>query len=387
MTDANNLYEAYLEARKASNWKRETMKCDLNFLSVIAEKQRQLKEWDYKQEKTHEFEINERGRARQITSTDIADRIVRHTLCDNILVPELMRKLIYNSGSSIKDRGVDFQRRRFEQDLRQFYRDNNNSNSGYIMFIDFSKYYDNILHKKLYEDVTDVIQDDYISWLYYLVLRYERVDVSLLSIVEIEYYKNNTINLLEYRQKKYEKKGEKYLDKSLNIGDQSSQIGGNYYAHKIDNRAKIVDGCKYYGRYCDDIYIMSSSKDRLKEVLEHILVISDEYGIKINREKTKIVKMSSSYKFLKVRYSLTDTGKVIKRIDRQKITRMRRKLKKLKAKLENGEVSYKSIESTYKSWFGTYRKYMSEDQRKRLNELYNELFINDWRYEDVRYIS
>lgn len=381
MTDANNLFDAYLISRKASKWKRETMKCDLNFLSVISEKQKQLKEWNYVQDKTHEFEINERGRVRQITSTGIADRIVRHVLCDNILVPELSKKLIYNSGSSIKGKGVDFQRRHFEQDLRQFYRDNS-SNNGFILFIDFSKYYDNILHKKLYEDVTEVIDDNYINWLYYQILKNERVDVSSLSKVEIEYYKSNTINLLEYRNKNYKKEGKKYLSKSLNIGDQSSQIGGNYYAHRIDSRIKIVENCKYNGRYCDDIYIMDKDRNKLKEILKHILEISEEYGIKINEKKTKIVKMSSTYEFLKVRYSLTDTGKVIKKIDKEKLTKMRRKLKKLKTKLDNGEVEYKSIENMYKSWFGTHKKYMSSKQKENLNNLYNELFIKDWRCEN-----
>lgn len=93
MTDANVLYESRIEARKASAWKRETMKCDLDYLSVIARKQKELKDEVYTKSKSHEFFINERGRPRQVTSTDIASRIVRHALCDNILVPELTKKI------------------------------------------------------------------------------------------------------------------------------------------------------------------------------------------------------------------------------------------------------------------------------------------------------
>lgn len=381
MTDANVLYESRLEARKASAWKRETMKCNLDYLSVIARKQKELKDEVYTKSKSHEFFINERGRPRQVTSTDIASRIVRHALCDNILVPELTKKIIYNSGASIKQRGTDFQRKRFEIDLRNFYRDNG-SNEGHIALIDFSKFYDNILHKKLYEDVTNVLDDDYISWIFYKILKDFRIDVSSLSPAERKYYKTNTINLLEYRKQGYEKLGLYYLNKSLNIGDQTSQISGNFYAHKIDNYIKIVRGHKGYGRYCDDMYIIDKDREKLKETLQGVYKIAKEYGIHINESKTKIVKLSSTFKFLKVRYRMTDKGKLIKKIDAKKITKQKRKLRKLKTKLDNGEVDYKSVENCFKSWFGTHKKYMNKKQEQELLNLYDELFINNWRYEN-----
>lgn len=379
MTDANVLYDAYLKSRKASGWKKETMKCDLNYLYVITKKQNELKNDKFIQGKSREFFLNERGRMRQVTSTNIEDRITRHALCDEVLMPELLRYIIYNSGASIKQRGTDFQRKRLEIDLHRFYLDNNNCNDGCIALTDFSKYYDNILHNKLYEDVTDVIDDDFISWLYYQILKTFRIDVSLLPDNEIEYYKNNTINLLEYRLKCYKKKKEKYIDKSLNLGDQTSQISGNFYAHKIDNYIKIVRGHKYYGRYCDDAYIIAKTKEELQETLKGVLTISKEYGININEDKTKIVKLSSNFKFLKVTYRLTETGKVIKKIDKNKLSKQKRKLRKLKTKLDNNEVEYKSIEETFKSWFGAHKKYMNVKQKRDMLNYYNNLFINDWR--------
>lgn len=64
-------------------------------------------------------------------------------------------------------------------------------------------------------------------------------------------------------------------------------------------------------------------------LLENVCKIAAELGIHINRKKTRIVKISSKYKFLQIKYTLTDTGKVIKRINPDRVTAMRRKLKKL----------------------------------------------------------
>ena len=361
MTDANVLFDAYKVSRKASPWKKETMKCDLNYLSVISKKKHELENQTYEPEKTKEFVVNERGRLRAITSTTIEGRIVRHALCDNILSNELVSKLIYNNGASIKGRGVDFQRERFEKDLHDFYR-KHKTNDGYILFIDFSKYYDNIRHNELLNDVFEVIEDEYINWLLTKIVESFKIDVSQLSDEQIEYYMNNVFNSIEYRNHDYKKTGEKKLDKSLNIGDQASQIFGSFYPYKIDNYIKIVKSIKQNGRYVDDTYIMAKTKQELVDLLKELKPLYDKYGIIINWKKTRIVKMSSTYTFLKVKYSLTKTGKVVKRIENLKITRMRRKLKKWRVKLDSKEMTYKDIENKYKSFIGGHKKIMSKRQ-------------------------
>lgn len=92
--------------------------------------------------------------------------------------------------------------------------------------------------------------------------------------------------------------GEKWMEKSVNIGDQLSQVIGIYYPYRIDNYVKYVRSQKFYGRYMDDWYIMNPSKEELLDLLDNIHQIAEEYGIHINRKKTRIVKISSTYKFL-----------------------------------------------------------------------------------------
>lgn len=92
--------------------------------------------------------------------------------------------------------------------------------------------------------------------------------------------------------------------------------------------------------------------------------IAEGYGIHINKKKTRIVKISSTYKFLQIKYSLTDSGKIIKRINPKRVTTMRRKLKKLAVKVKNEEISYENVENMFRGWMGGFYKLLSREQRK-----------------------
>lgn len=63
--------------------------------------------------------INERGKERNITPIVYYDRITQRVLCDNALVPSIGHSLIYDNGASMKDKGVDFARKRMLHHLQQ----------------------------------------------------------------------------------------------------------------------------------------------------------------------------------------------------------------------------------------------------------------------------
>lgn len=71
---------------------------------------------------------------------------------------------------------------------------------------------------------------------------------------------------------------------------------------------------------------------------------------------------------------LTDTGKVIKRINPDRVTAMRRKLKKLAVKVGNEEADYDNVENMFRGWMGGHYKLLSREQRKNLIQLYEDLF-------------
>ena len=103
-------------------------------------------------------------------------------------------------------------------------------------------------------------------------------------------------------------------------------------------------------------------------MLQGIIAIAKDLGITVNTRKTRICKLSSMWRFLQVQYSLTETGRVIQKINPKRLTTMRRKMKKLVHKL-----SEKEFDDLFKSWFQNHYRIMSKRQRENMNPLYEQL--------------
>lgn len=351
--DANALLDAFRQAKKGTAWKESVQRYEMNLLRNINHTQKELANGTYEQKDFYEFSLSERGKTRHIKSMHISDRVVQRSVCDNVLIPELQRYLIYDNGASMEGKGIHFARKRLSTHLHRYYR-KHKSNEGYILLIDFSKFFDNINHEPLIEAMRNKIGDtETMSFVEKLIDTF-KIDVSYMTDEEYKESLNTLYNALEYAKiDEEELTGQKFMKKSVGIGSQISQISGVFYPTRIDNYCKIVKGMKYYGRYMDDIYIIHEDKEYLKQLLKEIEQICDELGLFINAKKTQIIKLSKGFTFLKIKYSLTDTGKVVQRVSRDSVTRMRRKLKKLRIKLDQGEIGFEDVRCAYNSWRGS----------------------------------
>ena len=382
LTDANSLYDAGTLAIKSSNFKYATQMYEMNHLVETAELQRDLKTGNYKPVEGTKFPIQERGKMRYITSNAMRDKTVNHVLCDEVVTPAIKPYLIHDNGASQKGKGVSFSRRRFEEHLHRYYMEHH-SNEGWVLLTDFSGYYANILHDKCKTILNSMIfpmldteeERDMVSDLMEHIFRSFETDVSYLPDEEIEkLYHSKLDPLMNMNVPQKLLTGEKTLKKGADIGNQLSQSIGIVYPYRIDNYVKIIKGCKYAARHTDDSYIIHHDKEFLKEVFAGVKKIAQEYGIIINEKKTRIVKLSSFFRFLQIGYTLTDTGRVIKKINPKNITRERRKLKAYKRQLDLGKLDYATIENSFKSWLGANWKVMSRRQIRNMNSLYKELF-------------
>ena len=124
----------------------------------------------------------------------------------------------------------------------------------------------------------------------------------------------------------------------------------------------------------EGIYIIHESKEYLRETLNEIRLMAAELGLHINDRKTQIYRIDRPFHFLQNVYYLTDSGRVVEKINKKRLTRMRRKLKKLAAMVYSGEREIDDIENMYRSWMGAYKRIMSKRQIDSMNRLYSDLF-------------
>lgn len=117
-----------------------------------------------------------------------------------------------------------------------------------------------------------------------------------------------------------------------------------------------------------DYLISNLNQSETQTLLSEIIEIAKGIGITVNVRKTRICKLSEMWRFLQVQYSLTETGRVIHKINPKRLTAMRRKLKKLAGRLPE-----KEFYNLYHSWMENHYRIMSRQQRANMNDLYNKL--------------
>lgn len=387
LTDLNLLYESFLASMKGSSWKEEPQRFEADYLTEIIKLREEIRSRTYKTLPGVEFTLNERGKIRHIHGSRMRDRVVRHALCDGELNEKLQPYLIYNNGASQKGKGISFTRRMFERDLHNYWL-KHRTNEGYVGFVDLSKFYDNIQHDKVREMILPKLSED-AAWLFDEILRNMEVDVSYMNDEEYSRCMEEKFDSLWYYHNipLSARTGEKWMAKGLDIGDQVSQSIGVYFPTPIDNYVKIVRGIKGYGRYMDDMYIICQDREELLSVIDGVCRKAQELGMFINRKKTKIVKLSGQYKFLQVRYSLDDNGKVIKRINPKSVTRERRRIKAYKHLLSESQIPFEDVENACRSWMGEYARLMSKIQVQHMRELYRKLFGKELLWKRKLYLE
>ena len=368
----NDLINAYSRLKKSSGWKAGTQLFKLNLLSETAKLRQELEDNTYIPKPGHKFILNEQGKIRLVHSLEPRDMIIQHALCDVILNPILEHYLIYDNGASQKGKGLSFTRKRFEQHLIQFF--HKYGLNGYILKIDFRKYFDNIEHDILIQEISKHINEPLIIDWIRKILFMNRIDITGF---EDTYTLHNIYNGLEHYynclENPSDSKGTTFLDKALAIGSPISQISGVYMPNRIDNWCKTVMRCKYYDVYMDDRIIIHQDKKFLKKLLAGIKFIADDLGIHINEKKTQIIKLTRPFTFLQTRYRITKTGKIIRKIPKATIKRQKRKMKKLARLVIANEITFQEFVNQYKGWRGDKKKYNSYYVLRNMDKEMEEL--------------
>lgn len=171
---------------------------------------------------------------REIQALCYGDRIVQHSLCDNVLGPYLEKHLIYDNSACRKGKGTHFSLDRLTGFLREYNR--KYGEKGYILKCDVRKYFNFIDHTVLKEKISRMALSEDVRWL-------------LGTIVD-----------------SYECEP----GKGLPMGNQTSQWFALYYLDGLDRLIKEKLRIKYYTRYMDDMILIHPDKNYLKECLHEM---------------------------------------------------------------------------------------------------------------------
>ncbi len=352
VADYNSLYKAYIDARKGVRWKASVQRYGMDLGRNLCILHNRLIKGEDVRKGFIPFDLMERGKLRHIQSVHFSERIPQKSLSQNALIPILGDSLIYDNGASRKGMGISHGINRITRHLTEYHR--KYGNDGYILQIDLKDYFASIPHGPLKEMIKEKINDP--------------------KIIDLTYSFIDAFAEDKYKRAKGTAITRNECAVGLGLGSEICQICAVAYPDRIDHFIKENERCRWYARYNDDSYVIHPSKEYLSELLNTIRAKYEEIGIRLNERKTRIVKLSKGFTFLKTKFILTKTGKVIKRLCRRSVVTMRRKLKSFSKFVEEGLMSTSQVYDSFQSWVGYAKHKNSNTTVRNMMKLYKNLF-------------
>ena len=248
-------------------YKKFTQNFKLHEFTIISNICRNIKTDNYKVGDTYNFTICERGKTRNIDAPHINDRLVHKILSNEIIEPIYRSHLIYDNGASIKNKGFKFSIDRLKKKIYSWYL--KNGLEGYVVLIDFSKFFENCSH--------EVIHDIHCKYI---------INKRVIKVIEDYLFIGKGIAL------------------GVEIAQREAIIIPNRLDHYIQNQTII-------NRYMDDTVFFVNNYKEGKIILNEYKQIANLLNIKINTKKSYIVPIKSSFKYCKWKYKLLNSGKII----------------------------------------------------------------------------
>lgn len=282
-----DLFRAYFEARKNKRNTRGQLAFEMDLEHNLIELYEEIRHRTYRPEPCICFVVH-RPVKREVFASQFRDRVVHHLLC-SYLAPLFDKRMIFDSYSCRKKKGTKAGIERIEHHIRSC--TDNYRRKAYILKMDLKGYFMSIDKKLLY----DIITDDLAR---FARKRDERMpdpgltDFLLRSIL----FRDPTADCLMHGRPE-EREGlppSKSLFHSapgtgLPIGDLTSQLFSNILLGRLDEYVKRTLGCRHYGRYVDDFYIVGRHRSWLLGLVPLLrMFLRDGLRLELHPHKTEL---------------------------------------------------------------------------------------------------
>lgn len=259
------------------------------------------------------FMLCEYGKWRKINAVKFRERVAQKSLCVNALIPLMLRSVIKENSASQNNRGITYAHKILREQLRSYYK--KHGHKGYILNIDFRHYFESLSHEILKGNI-----------------RKQLTDNRLIHLCDV---------LIDA-----------YGDRGLGLGAEICQVLAICFSNYIDHYIKQVLHVEYYGRYMDDSYIIAESKEELLDYLNKLIPLYKQFELQVHPSKTVIKQIHHGFTFLKTRYKLVETGKILRRPCSKALSKERNRLKKQMKAVKERRSALSDVAASYVSWYG-----------------------------------
>lgn len=336
-------HKMFYYGRKCCNgvrWKQSVQNFESHLFSGTARRRREVLEGRWKPKKCVHFTLCERGKVRPIDAPHITDRQVHKTICNEVLVPLYGPHMIYDNGASQKGKGLHWHYRRLKQRLAWHYR--RYGREGAVLLIDLKGYFPNAPHALIYQRHQELILDSGLRDLADKIIQYSPCPTPGMG---------------------------------MPLGVEPSQQEMVALPSQIDNWIKCQARVEYAAHFMDDYIATFPTIEEAKRMGHEIVRRFEAKGIRVNRRKCKVIPLTKPFRFCKVRFTLTETGKVKLNGSRDGVKRARRKLRLFHREFTEGKRTLAEVESYMDCQTAYYKNFNDDGRLLRLRRLYHAIFF------------
>lgn len=299
------LHTAYYDARRHKRWKAYQLAFEYRLEENLAQLEEELLTRTYRPQPSTCFVITD-PKPREVFAASFRDRIVHH-LYYNLTHEMFERTFIADTYSCIKHRGTHYGIDRLEQHIRQESR--NYTRPCYVLKLDIRGYFMHINREKLLSLALASLD----KMATHRVSRHspevwgDRVDMDFVRYLTREL---TLLNPLDGCRRIGKASDWDILPPSktlfasrpgcgLPIGNLTSQLFSNVYLNPFDHFMKRTMGCRHYGRYVDDSYVVSCDRDYLHSLIPEVRrFLAEELGLSLHDGKLRICDVRQGVEFL-----------------------------------------------------------------------------------------
>lgn len=340
VTEYDNLYKAYLHARKSKRFRGEVLEFSANLEDNLHELQNSLRDQTYRPGPYKKRIIHDPV-DRLIMWQDFIHRVVQWAVYQ-IINPEFVRSYIEDSYACIKGRGSDAAAQRLFYFMQQAGRLEKRAGFDegarlkrrfYLEKLDTSKFFYRIDHQVSLNLVGR--KCNYDPWLMWIMDLFVNAEGEKFGFPPGKGVKDVTPD-------------EMVADKGLAVGSLLNQMLANVNQNELDHFSKRQLRIHYYVRYMDDIVIISDSKAQLLEWRQQIEnFMRERLKLELNPKKTFIQPISHGIDFCQYRI-FPDHIKLKKAT----ALRMKRNLKRIQRLYAEGDIDLERAQRTVNSYMG-----------------------------------
>ncbi len=298
-----DVFHAYYEARRHKRNKLAQLEFEIDLEHNLVGLFEEIRDRRYKPSPGVVFIVN-RPVKREIYASKFKDRVVHHLLY-YYLMPFFEPLLIEDSYSCRVGRGTSEGLRRLRGHIRSC--SDNYRKNVYVLQLDIRGYFMSIDKGLLYDIIVGELERRERRMSPFGGVWGERLDYGLVKYLLTEIIFRDPTEDCEMRGSIRDWDGlpdSKSLLKSpkgvgLPIGDLTSQLFSNIYLSKLDDFIKRECGCRHYGRYVDDFYVVDERVWRLKELVPVVgRFLRDSMHLVMHPDKVRIQRADRGICFL-----------------------------------------------------------------------------------------